>query len=344
MQIHSLLNVTNGDPLGATREFLKTLLHKSVVDALLVPLQLPDADHITPSLVQDPSQLDQADPFAPVMQINGAAVIAKIQHAENPARMGAVLRPCEMRATSELAKLGRVDPSRLILIGVDCLGTFEPAAYGQLVHASANSPTAEMLRWTRQGAIAPYRLRHACQMCEQFLPENADLAIQLIGMNAREQVGIEAREALAARLGLVPAAVNPRHQAIARLVAIRHRRREQALTEMSHLLGDVPSILRLVAPCSVCGKCIVACPYCETYGSKRAPSNASQSDRTARRLRAIAAWGRRAALCVSCGMCESACPQQIPLTAIQAALNQRMQKKFGYAPGRCLDQKLPWAA
>lgn len=337
MQVHSLLDIRNEDTLETTREFFKSILTKNLVDVLLIPLQVPNTEQVSLGLVKDPKQLDQANPFAPIMQTNGATVTAKIQHEENPARMGVVMRPCEMRAIIELAKLGRINLKRLMLIGIDCLGTFEPEAYVQLTHTSATSPTEEMLRWTKQGPIAPYRLRNACQMCEHFFPENVDIAIQLIGMNVHQHLVIEAREDIAAQLDLNPTFANGRGKALSRLATIRHHRREQALAQVSEMLSGLPSILRLIAPCVACGECVEACPYCETNGS-------ITSDKVSSTLLKIINWGRRTTSCVNCGMCESACPRHIPLTAIQAVLSQQMQKEFNYFPGRSIDERLPWVA
>lgn len=360
MKVQSVINVKSSDTLGATREFLKTLLEKNVVDALLVPLEVPSADQVTPILVNEPKQLDTANPLAPVMRVNAAAVLARIQREEGARRIGAVLRPCELRATIELAKFGRIDLDRMMLIGIDCMGTYEPEAYAQLARASADSPTDEVLRWTRQGPIAPYRLRNACQMCENFAAENADVLIELIGMNVREHLMIEARENVAEKLNLTPGRPDGREKAIARLASIRHHRREEALTKATQLLSDIPSLLGLVASCTACGECQDACPFCGTEAFTPKPAKEPHTDRLrvwpsgegplrVARERVIGpmsdliAMGRRAASCVGCGMCETSCPRHVPLTAIQGVLGRKVQEEFNYVPGRGIDERLPWA-
>jgi len=361
MKTQSRIDVRNGDTLEATREFLKMLLEKNVVDAMLVPLEVPSADQVTPILVKEPKQLDTANPLAPVMRVNAAAVLARIQREEGARRIGAVLRPCELRATIELAKFGRIDRDRLMLIGIDCMGTYEPEAYAQLARASAYSPTDEMLKWTRQGPIAPYRLRNACQMCEHFAADGADISINLIGMNVREHLMVQAREDIAEALNLTPGRPNGREKAIARLASIRHHRREEALSKATQLLSDIPALLGLVAPCTACGECMDACPFCGTDAFTPKPAKEPHTDRlrvwpsgegprsaarehTLGPMSDLIALGRRAASCVGCGMCETSCPRHVPLTALQAVLGRKLQEEFDYVPGRSLDERYPWAA
>ncbi len=357
MAIQSILQVKDGDTLGAVRGFLKTLLEERVVDSLLVPLEVPSPDQVSPIVVREPRQLDTANPLAPVMRINAAAVVAHIQREEGASRLGAVLRPCELRAVIELAKVERIDLEQLMLIGIDCMGTYEPDAYAQLARASADSPTDEMLRWTRQGPIAPYRLRHACQMCEHFTAENADIGIGLIGLNVRERLLIQTDDPIAARLHLHEGDTNGRQKAIARLASIRQHRREQALTKAEQLLHDLPSVIGLLASCTACGECIGACPFCGTNAFKPQPikeptdrlrdwsRNKDQMahERANGPLSEIIEWGRRAASCVSCGMCESACARHVPLTAIQGVIGRKVREEFKYVPGRQTDERLPWA-
>lgn len=359
MAIQTIIQVKGGDTLGSVRGFLKGLLERHVVDSMLVPLEVPSPEQVAPILVREPRQLDTANPLAPVMRVNAAAVLARMQNEEGVGKLGAVLRPCEQRAVVELAKVGRIDRSCLVLIGVDCMGTYEPEAYAQIARASLHdqSPTDEMMRWTRQGPIAPYRLRNACQMCEHFVAENADIAIGLIGHNVRERVQVEARQDLAEQLDLSPSETDGREKAIARLSAIRHHRRKEALANAEKLLSDLPSLFGLIAGCTACGECMDACPFCNTSAFMPKPAKEPHTDRLRNwpsgegrtmHEREIGVFGelvqmgRRAASCVACGMCESSCPCHVPLASIQGVLGRKVQEEFNYVPGRSIDERLPW--
>ena len=47
------------------------------------------------------------------------------------------------------------------------------------------------------------------------------------------------------------------------------------------------------------------------------------------------------ASCVSCGMCSSACPADIPVGVIFSAIGEQVQAVFGYQPGRDVREPLP---
>jgi formate dehydrogenase subunit beta len=51
-----------------------------------------------------------------------------------------------------------------------------------------------------------------------------------------------------------------------------------------------------------------------------------------------------AASCVGCGMCESACPRELPLTTIFQAVGEGVQQALNYVPGRSLEEEIPLAS
>lgn len=361
MTIRSILEVKDGDTLGSVRGLLKTLLTNGVVDAVLVPVEAPSAERVAPRLVKDVRQLDTANPLAPVMRVNSATLLARLRAGEGMSSVGAVMRPCELRAAVELAKAGRVDLDKFLLVGIDCMGTYEKDAYAQIARASIyhQTPTDEMLRWTRQGPIAPYRLRGACQICERFVPENADISIGLIGLNVRERLLVEMRDDLAENFPMNGGDAARREKALSRLTSIRRQRREEAFLRTSALVADLPSVLALLAPCTACFECLYVCPLYSSHPFKPLATNAADSQ-TRRNLPSGEGWtgreratgpigeliefGRRAVSCVGCGMCESACPNHVPLTALQGVLGRKIRDEFHYVPGRSVKDRLPWAA
>ncbi len=45
--------------------------------------------------------------------------------------------------------------------------------------------------------------------------------------------------------------------------------------------------------------------------------------------------------CVGCGLCQEACPNDIPLLRIFRLVGKRVQEVFEYVPGRSLEEELP---
>jgi ferredoxin len=178
-------------------------------------------------------------------------------------------------------------------------------------------------------------------MCEHFVAERADIAIGLIGLNVGTQLLIEAREDLAEKMRLMPGTVERRGKALARLNAIRKHRREQALEDAARWLSNVPALVGFLGQCDACGKCLSVCPFHTTTFQPAATE--PSTERAGGALDVLTELGRRATVCVGCGMCESACGHHIPLTAIQGLLGQQVRAEFNYGTGRSVKEVLPWA-
>ena len=182
MSVEAIVEVEDGDVLGEVRAFLRRLMDENAVDALLVPVTMPSGDNVVPTLITDPALLATADPLAPVLPVNAATQVGRLTATGATGRLGVVLRNCEMRALIELVKLQQASLENVVLIGVDCTGTYEVADY------------ADRLRGDE------VELRAACRMCERPIPELADVAIGWIGLDG--QVMIRARDELAEKLDL----------------------------------------------------------------------------------------------------------------------------------------------
>jgi formate dehydrogenase subunit beta len=114
---------TSGDPLGKVRSVIKEAWTVSGLDGMLVTLYGAAETHAQPRLVTEIEAIDQVNPFRPLMQVNAARLLPDILAAHPNSRIGAVLRPCEMRALVEMTKHTALDLDRLLTISVDCLGT-----------------------------------------------------------------------------------------------------------------------------------------------------------------------------------------------------------------------------
>ena len=117
----SRLEIKNGKLLDTINGFLSSLLNKKLLDALLIPLELPSGNMLSLTLVSDPKKLNRANPLAPVMLLNGAKIVSKLTKiSTSKKRIGVVLRACELRALVELVKLKQISLENIILIEIDC--------------------------------------------------------------------------------------------------------------------------------------------------------------------------------------------------------------------------------
>jgi formate dehydrogenase subunit beta len=371
MSVTAYLEVAEGDTLGALQNFLSRLLTEDIVDALLVPQKLPTGDNVVPTLIRDSDKLAGVDPIAPVMPVIAAQAVSNVTATEHGERLAAVLRSCELRAVIELVKLQQASLDNVILIGVDCLGTYEVSDYAKLIEAGVDL-TAEVLAGAAEGQLTPhegYQLRAACRMCEKPIPGSADvyrpdIIIGLLGLDPSKQILIEASDALVEKLGLeanvgqVGNLSARRKEVIERLIAERTAERDRVLAAFRERVTGMDGLLAEFSTCIRCYNCMGACPicYCKEciFRTPTFDHASPQYFRWAERKGAIrlptdtllfhlTRLNHMATSCVGCGMCESACPSELPVALIFRAVGQETQALFDYHPGRSLEEEVPVA-
>jgi formate dehydrogenase subunit beta len=363
MKTNTILPVKEGDFLVGLRGFLSTLLENQIVDALLVPLEIGQGRSLAQTLVQDPAYLGGANPFSPVMPVNSATLVSQLTGDKPSQKVGVVLRSCEIRALIELVKLQQANLDNLTIIGVDCLGTYEVDDYAHLIgemegpaEEKGAQVVAEMRQRIEEGSAesSAVPLRTACQICEFPTPVGADITLGLIGVEDGMLVTLDSE--LVSKLGLAEGEAPQREEAVAKLVEARTAARDQAFAEFREAAKSIADFADQFATCIRCYTCSVACPICfckecvfrtETFepeseryfqgmrrkGALRMPSETL--------LYQLTRLNHMVASCVGCGMCESACPSNLPLTVIFRSVGEGVQKMLNYSPGRSLEDELP---
>ncbi len=353
------------DALKAVRGFLKQLLEAKVVDALVVPMETP-AGAITPALVADPGLLDAANPLAPVMGLNTARVVGRVTVREPRLRIGAVLRPCELRALVELIKLKQADPADLVTIGFDCAGTYDVPDYVAKTQ-KRKTPKAKAKLWRdlygKLGAapsVTVPALRDACQMCEKPHVEGADVTFELFGADMIAGIPVTLPDEMAETLGLsaVEGENDVRAAMVESVVAERTRVRDARFGEMRQRL-EGEGIEGVLATCVRCHNCMTVCPicYCKTclFKSPALDHEPAQYVEWAQRKGAYRMLGdtmlfhltrlnHMVLSCIGCGMCTSACPADLPVGLVFRTIGQDVRQPFGYTPGGDVEEPLPLIA
>lgn len=341
------------------RGILRALLETGLCEALLVPMALPFGRGVAPALVRAPELLSKARPLAPVMPVSEASLAGRLTIGEKSGTLGLVLHPCQMRAFIELVKLRQASHENVLLIGLDCAGTYELNEYLRLLGETAE-PGLDLLAGLRAGEPVPhqgYRFRPACQMCEQPLPETADLWIRIVGVTAEDGVRVKSSSEVLTRLGLTPSEPSAEDSpSRRRLIESRERQRDQAFAEFRAAISGLPSLLGQFAACVRCLNCMDACPlcYCKEciFRTETFDHRPTDYERWARRNGAVrlptdtllfhlTRLNHMATSCVGCGLCESACPSHLPVTSLFRAVGSQVQSLFNYAPGRDEAEEIP---
>ncbi len=359
MPKNAKLEIKNGKMVETINDFLRSLLEKKLLDALLAPMELPSKNMVTLSLVSDPGKLKDTNILAPVMPVSAARVVSSLTRISSSQRkVGVVLRACELRALIELAKLKQASLENLILIGVDCFGTYSPTSYAELCQ-EVNAPTDEFLSRVKDGT--DLHLREACQVCEHPVPLGTDLLIKLIGMDLEKSIIIQATgsegEHILEVMAFEESTDNAnRENATSKLIASRTENRDKLLSQFQGNTTGLDNLLPIFDSCTGCHNCRVACPicYCKEclFDSSTfewdAESYLGQADRKgALRMPAdnllyhLTRLYHVGASCVGCGLCQDACPNNISIFQIFHLVGSQVQKTFDYVPGRSLEEELP---
>lgn len=361
------IEVKEQDTVRSLQGFFRSLLEKGVVSALLVPRHLPGGGSVMPTLVTDPDRLDGADPLAPAFPINAAKVVSKLSRKPLGARVGVVLRPCEIRAFIELVKLKQGHVDDLVLIGIDCLGAFRNLDY----HAFALSTGPDVTRVFLEKAAAgdPQAgkgtgLSPACLACEKPTPEGSDCAIGLFGLDpARELVVLAQTDKGKGVLDAVgfPEGAEPseRGRRIDEVVAARSVHRDRMQRETAEATSDMGKLVAYLSNCVNCYNCRVACPvcYCKecVFVTDVFDHEPSQYLRWAKRKGAVkmptdtvffhlTRLAHMSTACVGCGQCSNACPNGVPVLELFKTISRHTQAAFKYEAGRSLEETPPLSA
>jgi formate dehydrogenase subunit beta len=362
------VKVIEGKTEEAIIGFLKSLLEKGVVEAMVIPKTLPSQDGFVQTLIRNPEKLNGVCILSPTMPVQSARVISNLSVKNLGMKVAAVLKACEVRAAVELAKFLQVKLENLYLIGIDCPGTFEVPDYAKMVQEGKGGEplTKDLLKSMEKGEISPppgYAFRTACQMCEYPVPQT-DVIIKLFGYKGDQEIGIEIGDKLEKEIeekGIFSFSDNEpalRREVVDKVIAERTKKRDGLFKEFKEIVKDLQSFLDRFSTCVRCHNCMVACPicYCKECVFRTAvfEHDGDQFLRWADRKGGIRMptdtlifhlirMSHMVTSCIGCGLCDSACPSRLPVATLFRSVGDRIQKIFQYVPGRDIKEVPPVA-
>ncbi len=368
MAKQAVVKVSEGKTEQVLIGFLKSLLEKGVVDAILIPKGLPSGDGFVQTLIRNPEKLDGVCVLSPTMPVQSARVASNLTARNLERKVAAVLKACEIRAVVELTKFLQVKLENLYLIGVDCPGTFEVADYARMSQEGKGGEklTKELLGGMEKGEVSPpsgYAFRPACQICEYPIPQ-ADAILKLFGYKADQEVGIEIGEKLEKEIeekGILSFSEKEsasRSSVVSKVIAERTKKRDAAFQEFKGMVKDLRSFLDRFSTCVRCHNCMVACPicYCKECVFRTAvfEHDGDQFLRWADRKDGIRMptdtlifhlirMSHMVTSCIGCGLCDSACPSRLPVATLFRSVGDKIQKMFQYVPGKDVKEVPPVA-
>lgn len=350
----------NQDSVTTLQRFLTSLLELEEIEAILVPQHQQTEGVVMPSLISDPKVLEAADPLAPVFPLNAAKLVSRLTRKPASGTIAVVLRPCEIRAFTELIKLKQGSRENLVIVGYDCPGAFTREDYGAFAKEEGLEATRRFLSSGVLQGQAPKdgpALAPACQICEQPTPAHADLTIGLFGGEVTVQADGAIGEKLFDALNLTEGAeAIKRQEVVNTLVESRTAARDKVFEETAAATASIEGLTQYVSDCINCYNCRVACPvcYCKEcvmltdvfeheplqylrWSSQRGYVK-MPTDTTFYHLTRLL---HMSLSCVGCGQCSQACPNDIPLLELFRTIGHQTQQAFDYEAGNNPEKPLP---
>jgi len=340
---------------SAVIEFLTNAMNKGVFDAVMVPMRVPAGDLFAYVLIKDTPLLKDGFPLPPVMSVQGANAISSITRlGKGTIKIAALMRPCEVRATIELAKASQVNLDNVTLISIDCPGALSLSDF-------LNNPDKELKVF--DAAAEKWDdsvMRPICQICDKSSMIAADIHLGTLGAkkdtvfvilnsdkgsSVLEKLGINAKESIESW--------QAKTQAISQE---KLKKRKKAHIELHKKVGGIDNLTETFSQCINCHNCMSVCPICFCrlcyFDSDKVKHTADDYLQQAERKGSIRflpdttlfQMGRMMHMslnCVSCGACEDACPVDIPVAQVFSMIADETQKMFDYVSGRSLDEPLP---
>lgn len=360
MQIDRVLSFDSGNGLNRLREFLWMFWKWNAFSAMLAPVELPDGAGVTAQIIDDPERIAEVNPFAPVMLSNSTAMFEEFLRSYPGGRLITILRPCELSTLIEQKKRNRitfasptVDRSTdelVVLVGVDCPGTYPKEQYNQrVIDSGIESITNEALLYGGDGGLLRNQLRLACQLCDSPVPKGADITIGFLGVAPHHYISITPRDQFIDNLLNLEESTDQiasehhvqNRQAIIRAIKKEcASRRNQLMVGKTWKIGDLCNLLACSARCTLCADCLDACPLYKGELSGMLGVGTSQQ-RQQPLLLEFVTLSRWLAACSGCGMCQEACEHGVSLFPLIYVLSHRIREELNYPVGDPLEQ-LPW--
>lgn len=344
------------------QELWRELLNRGIVKALLLPMEV-EGGLVAPGLLTDPERTTESRVLCPYMPLNTARVLQMLTKTMPPSeRVAVVVRPCEARAAVELLKLKQIALDNLIVISIDCPGTYPLEDYKRIIEGGED-PETLILQKANQEDVDE-RLRESCKACLYPVAPWADIRIGFLGLDHERQFLIEALtesgEEVIRGLGMEPADVHPekREEVLERLQAKRREGEQRVLEEQRENLRGIDKLLPALSSCIRCHNCMTLCPICyckecffnsPTFEMEADRYMGLAESRGAARMPAdillfhITRMAHMGTSCVACGTCEEACPMGVPVFRLFKAVSSKLQELFTYEPGRNVEEEVPIA-
>jgi len=330
-------------------------MDKGIFDAILIPMKVPAGDSYVYVLIKDKSLIKDALPFPPIMSVQGAKAVSSITRlGRGNIKIAAVMRPCEIRATIELAKLEQTNLENITLVSMDCPGVIPSSDFIK----DPEKATKLFDNAIKQGDDKI--MRPVCQICDKSSMIAGDLHIGTLG--AKKDTFFIISNSKKGNDVLDKLDIKPKDSIDSWKAKVKEKtekkqiKRKKTHKDLKIQMGGLDNFLDAFSRCINCHNCMSVCPICycrlcyfDSDKVKYSPNEYLQKAENKGSIRflpdtSLFQIGRMIHMslsCVSCGSCEDACPMSIPVAQIFSMIADETQGLFDYIAGKSLYEPIP---
>jgi formate dehydrogenase subunit beta len=354
-----------GENGGVVTTLLKFALEEAIVNGVFAVRAGSSRYEGVPVYVTDPQELASCAGSLHFATPSIAKSVRKYLNTHDQ-QVAVVCKSCDARALVELAKINQVNLENLLMIGLNCSGTFSPVPHiGMLKTLGIDPYTLEwedidasrlILRF-HGGGERTFALdeleqqgwgrRANCRRCEVPVPRMADLACGKWGLEEGERGGTlievcseKGRQLLERAASREVIELRPPTEG-----QVQTRRRQESDKIKSALENQAEEFAEPVDEgywisqldnCIKCYGCRDACPLCHCKRcvlERDVPETVTKGVVPPPFTFGMIRLLHVACYCVNCGQCEDACSVDIPLSRLAHSLSKTARGLFGYDAG-----------
>jgi len=364
---------------GAVTSLLKFALESKIVDAVLA-VKARDGNRYDgiPALITEPGAMIETAGALHCASPNIARCLKEYLDGAFDTKIAVVCKPCDARATIELAKRTQIKMDNLILIGLNCTGTLPSAAAKQMFHEEFGVDPADIIGEDIEEGKLTIRLkdgiekekdldeleqkgygrRENCRRCDINIPIMADIACGKWGTDGKKVTFIETCSEKGAdfidkaiEAGYIK--VEKPDSAVAK--ARREKNEEQVERAKKWQEKDFASLKEMsteekfsywfgqFSRCIKCYGCRDACPicYCKDCILEADRGTIPSGEIPPNIMFPMIRTVHVMDSCVNCGQCQDACSMDLPLARLIFMLNRELADIFKHEPGMDVNAPIP---
>jgi len=348
----------NKNPEQGAIDFLRFLLEKQKIKGVFSLKKIDKEGSVAYSLITAEKDLEDAVPFYPLMPVNAGKLLSRFTLNGSPKDLvAAVVKPCELRGFVELIKREQGSLDNLLIISSTCPGVY-PTKYG--LDKTVEKNLSKYWTAAKKSEILD-EVRPVCKSCEEFVPYNADIVVDIVGNNDLDNkclMFLNSKKAEELSKGM-KGDFSDKQIDNKKIDKIREKRgieKKKLFNEIEKKMNGIDGLVEIFGKCISCHGCSKVCPICycvlcefESSDSEYKPSNYEAELKIKPGVRVPQGTiyyhlGRLTHIgisCVACGACDDVCPVDIPVSMIFKKVGESVQKMFDYIPGKNLEEKIP---